>query len=35
MPRTGTNPTALLSTALAALLGGVVLRRFRPRRSIR
>ncbi|MCA1846267.1 MAG: hypothetical protein LC792_24345, partial [Actinobacteria bacterium] len=28
LPRTGTNPTALLSTALAALLGGVVLRRF-------
>ena len=33
LPRTGTNPTALLGGALSALIGGLGLRRLRPRPS--
>jgi LPXTG-motif cell wall-anchored protein len=31
LPRTGTNPASLLATALAALTGGMTLRRLRRR----
>ncbi|MCA1844916.1 MAG: LPXTG cell wall anchor domain-containing protein, partial [Actinobacteria bacterium] len=35
LPRTGDNPTPLLSAAVTALLGGLGLRRFRPRAANR
>jgi len=35
LPRTGTNPAALLATALSALLAGLGLRRFRTRPAAR